>query len=169
MLFVLILVPGHAGVASAHGSGTETSPLPISCTVSASVHVELLPTSKLSFGNVARSESNDAEINISVKATKGESYRIKIDGGANGGTTGNNNRSMKEDAGSATLPYSLFTDSGRTTNWNVDTEYPTSGITSVSGFSATVTPVYGRVGPIDANQNIGGYTDTPVLVTVTIF
>lgn len=165
---VLILVVGHAEIAVA-GTGTSTVNSAASCTVVASI--KAVVGSTLSFGTIARSEGPyDANSIISVTLTRGTDYKIAIDGGANGGTTGNNNRSVEEDGvGTATLAYALYTDSPGGTAWNVDTEYPTTGYnTSANGFIANTTTVYGRISSIGGSQATGGYTDT-VLVTVNTY
>lgn len=98
---------------------------------------------------------------FNLKCTNGASgVEIGLDEGKGTGATVTT-RVMK--SGSDTLQYSLFQESGRTTNWgntqggdalSVDTAYPTF----LDGTTHAIT-VFGRV-PLQATAKVGSYSDT---------
>jgi len=103
---------------------------------------------------------------IGLKCTNGASnVAVGLDAGQGTGAT-DSTRTMTDGSGDS-LQYSLFQDSGRTTNWgnsqgssalSVDSAYPTF----LDGTSHSIT-VYGRI-PIQATAKVGSYNDT-VLIT----
>jgi spore coat protein U-like protein len=128
-----------------------TATVPTTCTVAAN---------NLNFGTVGVLTANtDATTTLSPKCTNGAAYNIGLDKGLNGSSV--TTRQMK--AGSALINYSLFSNSGRTTNWG-----NTVGIDTVSGTgtgSAQSLTVYGRIPP-QTTPSPGTYNDT-IVVTLT--
>jgi spore coat protein U-like protein len=128
-----------------------TATVPTSCTVTAN---------NLNFGTVGVLTANtDATTTLSPKCTNGAAYNIGLDKGLNGSSV--TARQMK--AGSALVNYSLFSNSGRTTNWG-----NTVGTDTVSGNgigSAQSLTVYGRIPP-QTTPSPGTYNDT-IVVTLT--
>jgi spore coat protein U-like protein len=128
-----------------------TATVPTTCTVAAN---------NLDFGTVGVLSTNtDASTTLSPVCTNGTPYNVGLDKGANGGSV--TARQMK--AGSALINYSLFSNSGRTTNWG-----NTVGTDTVAGTgtgSAQSLTVYGRIPP-QATPSPATYNDT-IVVTLT--
>jgi spore coat protein U-like protein len=115
----------------------------------------------LDFGSPGLLNANVDQTNtIQVQCSNTTPYNIGLDKGTNGSTV--TTRLMKG-SGSATIQYSLYTDSAHTTNWGntigTDT-VPSTGIGASQSFT-----VYGRIPP-QTTPAPDTYTDT-VTVTVT--
>jgi spore coat protein U-like protein len=113
----------------------------------------------LAFGNYTGAQV-DATSTITVTCTNSSPYKIGLDAGTGSGATVT---SRKMTSGGNTLNYSMYSDSGRTTNWG-----NTVGTDTVSGTgtgSAQNVTVYGRI-PASQLSPVGSYSDT-VTVTVT--
>jgi spore coat protein U-like protein len=138
-----------------HESGqtfTVSGTVQARCTVSAT---------NLNFGSAGViASAYDAQNTISIVCTRDAPYQIALGAGLNDGGLGINGRKLK--AGSETIGYQLYRDSGRTLVWgntlNTDTK-------SGTGSGSTQThDVYGRV-PAQTTPSPGTYTDT-IVVTV---
>jgi spore coat protein U-like protein len=139
--------------------------LPDTATTTFNVTATVLTTctvaaNNLNFGTVGVLTANtDATTTLQPKCTSGTPYNIGLDKGVNGGSV--TTRQMK--AGSALINYSLFSNSGRTTNWG-----NTVGTDTVSGTgigTAQSLNVYGRIPP-QATPSPATYNDT-IVVTLT--
>lgn len=137
--------------ATATTSFNATATVPTTCTVAAN---------NLNFGTVGVLAANtDATTALSPVCTNGTPYNVGLDKGLNGSSV--TTRQMK--AGSALINYSLFSNSGRTTNWG-----NTVGTDTVSGTgtgTAQSLNVYGRIPP-QATPSPATYNDT-IVVTLT--
>jgi spore coat protein U-like protein len=128
-----------------------TAIVPTTCTVAAN---------NLNFGTVGVLSANtDATTTLQPKCTSGTPYNVGLDKGLNGSSV--TARQMK--AGPALINYSLFSNSGHTTNWG-----NTVGTDTVSGTgtgSSQSLTVYGRI-PSQTTPSPATYTDT-IVVTLT--
>jgi spore coat protein U-like protein len=128
-----------------------TATVPTTCSVAAN---------NLNFGTVGVLAANtDATTTISPVCTSGTPYNVGLNQGLNGSSV--TTRQMK--AGSALVDYSLYSNSGRTTNWG-----NTVGTDTVSGTGtglAQSLTVYGRIPP-QTTPAPGTYNDT-IVVTLT--
>jgi spore coat protein U-like protein len=128
-----------------------TATVPTTCTVAAN---------NLNFGTAGLLTANtDASTTLSPVCTNGTPYNVGLDKGLNGSSV--TNRQMK--AGSALVNYSLYSNSGRTTNWG-----NTVGTDTVSGTgtgSAQSLTAYGRI-PSQPTPAPATYSDT-IVVTLT--
>lgn len=146
---------GNACPLNAHtatSSFTATATVISSCNVSATTH---------DFGSASSLGSNvDATSTITTTCTSTTPYNIGLDAGTGSGATVT---TRKMTAGAATINYSLYTNSGRTTVWgNTIGTNTVSGTGSGAGQPLTV---YGRV-PSQATPAPATYTDT-IVTTVT--
>ena len=116
----------------------------------------------LDFGSPGLLAANvDQTSTIQVTCTNTTAFNIGLDKGANGASV--TARLMKGGPSNETIQYSLYSDSGRATNWGntVGTDTVSSaGIGSSQSFT-----VYGRIPP-QTTPTPGTYTDT-ITVTVT--
>jgi spore coat protein U-like protein len=143
--------PSHAA--------TVTSTLAVRITVTASCVINSAAT--LNFGNHGVLTSNvDSTSILRVQCTNGTPYNIGLNAGAGSGATV---AVRKMTQGSATINYSLYSDSGRTTVWG-----NTVGTNTVAGIGTGARrryTVYGRV-PAQTTPAAAVYTDT-ITITVT--
>jgi spore coat protein U-like protein len=120
------------------------------------------PTS-VSSANVAFGTYNSSVVNntgtVSFTCPPSQTYTIGLDAGTSSGGTVTS-RSMTG-PGSALLGYSLYTDSGRTSNWGNTSPTWKSGTTITGNDPITV---YGQI-PANEYPTPGSYTDT---ITATI-
>ncbi len=96
---------------------------------------------------------------INITCTNTTPYNIGLDKGLNGSSV--LTRQMK--AGAAVVNYSMYSDSGRTTNWG--NTVGTDTVAATGNGSAQAFTVYGRIPP-QTSPAAGTYTDT-ITVTVT--
>lgn len=134
---------------------TSTSTFQVTATVASSCTVT---ATSLAFGNYTLAQL-DGTSTITATCTNGTTYTIGLDAGTFSGATTSNRRMTGPSA--AGLSYSLFSDSGRTTNWGNATG---SWVSGTGTGAAQVLTVYGRI-PANQTALIGSYTDT---VTVTV-
>jgi spore coat protein U-like protein len=120
-------------------------------------------TATLNFGSSGVITANiDQSTTVAVQCTNTTPFDIGLDAGVNGGTT--TTRKLKNTLSAATVNYTLWQDSGRsTTNWGDTVGTDTMTLTG-DGASHTYT-VYGRI-PAQTTPVAGSYADT-VIVTVT--
>jgi len=135
---------------------TTTSTFQVTATVASSCTVT---ATSLAFGNYTLAQL-DGTSTITATCTNGTTYTIGLDAGTFSGATTSTRRMTGPSA--AGLSYSLFSDSGRTTNWGNATG---SWVSGTGTGAAQVLTVYGRI-PANQTALIGSYTDT-VTVTVT--
>lgn len=135
---------------------TSTSTFQVTATVASSCTVT---ATSLAFGNYTLAQL-DGTSTITATCTNGTTYTIGLDAGTFSGATTSTRRMTGPSA--TGLSYSLFSDSGRTTNWGNATG---SWVSGTGTGAAQVLTVYGRI-PANQTALIGSYTDT-VTVTVT--
>ncbi len=134
---------------------TTTSTFQVTATVASSCTVT---ATSLAFGNYTLAQLDNSST-ITATCTNGTTYTIGLDAGNFSGATTTTRRMTGPSA--AGLSYSLFSDSGRTTNWGNATG---SWVSGTGTGAAQVLTVYGRI-PANQTALIGSYTDT---VTVTL-
>jgi|SRR5215471_660208 spore coat protein U-like protein len=141
-------------------AATTTSTFTVSITLVATCTIN--SASALNFGgSVGILTSNiDQTSTLSVTCSNTTPYNIGLDAGT---ATGATVTTRKMTSSSNTVNYSLYSDSGRTTNWGNTVGTDTVSATG-NGASQSYT-VYGRV-PSQTTPAPGAYTDT-ITVTVT--
>ena len=158
-ILALILAAGFALVSGSVYGATTTTTFTVQITITASCTISSAST--LNFGSQGVLTTNvDQTSTIQVQCTNTTPYNI----GLNAGTaTGATVTTRKMTSGGATINYSLYSDSGRTTNWGNTVGTDTVSSTG-TGASQSFT-VYGRV-PAQTTPAPTTYTDT-ITVTVT--
>ncbi len=146
-----------APLAATHAQQTETGTIGVTAEVAASC---TLSTSALAFGSYTATTDLDGTTDLSLTCSSGTTYDIALDAGAGTGAT-TTTRVMT--AGTDTLNYALYRETGRTTTWG--TTVATDTVAGTGNGAAQTITVYGRV-PQGQYQPVGSYTDT-VNVTVT--
>ena len=153
---VAVLPTPRSEAATSTGSMTVSATVLTACSVTPGA---------LAFGNYdpTSATAKDATASIVVLCTAGTAYTLGLDAGSGSGAT-TTARKMTLVAGSATLNYAIYNDSGRSTNWG-----NTSGTGALTGTSSLVSltqtfTAYGRI-PVSQTATAGAYTDT---VTVTL-
>ncbi len=96
---------------------------------------------------------------IKVTCTNGAAYTIGLGAGTGSGATVTD-RKMTVNAGTATINYQLFRETGRTTNWG--NTPPTDTVSGTGSGSEQTITVFGRV-PAQASPIAGTYNDTVVV------
>ena len=140
-------------------AATVTSTFTVQMTVTSSCVINSAST--LNFGSQGVLTGNvDNTSTLQVQCTNTTPYNIGLDAGTGSGATV---AARKMTSGGATVTYSLYSDSGRTTVWGNTVGTNTVAGTG-NGASQSYT-VYGRV-PAQTTPAAGTYTDT-VTVTVT--
>ncbi len=153
----IIVAMGSALIPINTSSGaTTTSTFQVTATVASSCTVT---ATSLAFGNYTLAQL-DSSSTITATCTNGTTYTIGLDAGSFAGATTSTRRMTGPSA--AGLSYSLFSDSGRTTNWG---NVAGSWVSGTGTGAAQVLTVFGRI-PANQTALIGNYTDT-VTVTVT--
>lgn len=139
---------------AAQDTGTfgVTATVTASCTISGTT---------LGFGNVnALGADVDATSTLTANCTNGSAYTVGLNAGTGALATVTD---RKMTSGTDLLNYSLYTDTGRTTNWD-----DIGGTTTVAGTgsgSGQAITVYGRIPTGQTSTPVGSYSDT---VTATI-
>ena len=146
--------------AGAADASTTNSNLAVSMTITAGCTVT---AGSVSFGTQSSLQSNvDQTGSLSVTCSNTTPYNVGFDSGANSASV--TTRKMKGGASNTEfVSYSLYTTSGRTTNWG--NTVGTDTVTGTGNGSAQTLTVYGRV-PAQTLGSPGAYADT-VTVTVT--
>lgn len=139
------------------GLTTVTSHFNVKATVQAACNIA---TNSLNFGTYSGSLINSTSI-ISVTCTNTTTYNVGLNAGTATSATVTN-RSMTGPAG-ALLHYSLFSNSGRTTNWG-NTVGTNTVAGSGTGLAQSLT-IYGQM-PAGQSAPPGSYADT-ITATVT--
>ena len=155
------------GLATACLLGSVDTPFAATTTTTFTVSVTLAATctinsaSTLNFGNQGILSTNvDQTSTIQVTCTNSTPYNIGLDAGTGTGATV---ATRKLTSGGATVNYSLYSDSGRTTVWG--NTIGTNTVTGTGNGAGQNYTVYGRI-PSQTTPAPGTYTDT-ITVTVT--
>ncbi|MGJ0492552.1 Csu type fimbrial protein [Methylobacter sp.] len=142
-------------------AATDDTTFQVTATVTESCNVT---ATDLAFGNYDPSLANTDNIStITVTCTKGSDYDIGLNEGIASGATVTT-RQMIDPVSTDLLNYSLFSDSGRTTNWGNTVSTDTVHVASALG-TPEVHTVFGRI-PTGQYVTAGSYSDT-ITVTVT--
>lgn len=142
------------------GSGTVTTPLPFQVRASV-VNNCVINASNLAFGSSAvLSGAVRANAALAVQCTANNSYRIALNGGANGSVA---ERRMRNGVTGETVRYQLSA-SVDGANWGDGTGGSTMATGTGSGAVQSL-PLYGRV-PAQPTPSPGDYKDT---VTATVY
>ena len=144
---------------NALSAATSTTTMTVQMTITATCTVNSAAT--LNFGTVGVLASNtDQTSTIQVTCTNTTPYNIGLDAGTGSGATV---ATRKLTSGGATVNYTLYSDSGRTTVWGNTVGTDTlAGTGNGTGQNYTV---YGRI-PTQSTPAPGNYADT-ITVTVT--
>ncbi len=153
---VLVTVVSALMPINTSSGATSTSTFQVTATVASSCTVA---ATTLAFGNYTLAQL-DGSSTITATCTNGTAYTIGLDAGTFAGATTSTRRMTGPSASG--LSYSLFSDSGRTTNWGNVTG---SWVSGTGSGAAQVLSVYGRI-PASQTASIGSYADT-ITVTVT--
>jgi spore coat protein U-like protein len=152
----------YGALASGGNCSVGASTANFSFTVTATVGTNcLISATNLNFGSVGLLTSNvDATSTVTPTCTSTTPYNIGLDTGTASGATVT---TRKMTSGANTISYSLYSNSGRTTNWG-----NTVGTDTVSGTGSGLGQnytVYGRV-PSQTTPRPATYSDT-IVATVT--
>src|SRR5690349_21392447 len=141
-------------------AATTTSTFTVSITLVATCTIN--SASALNFGSsVGVLSSNiDQTSTVSVTCSNTTPYNIGLDAGTASGATVT---TRKMSSGGNSVNYSLYSDSGRATNWG--NTVGTDTVSATGNGAAQSYTVYGRV-PSQSTPAPGAYTDT-ITVTVT--
>jgi spore coat protein U-like protein len=153
-----VAVAAAALGASQNATGTTaTGSMAVSATV---VSFCVVAASPMAFGNYSSAQL-DSTASVVVTCSNGTTYNVGLDAGGGSGASVSS-RKMTGTAG-ATLNYTLYRDSGRSTIWG--TTVGTDTLAGTGNGLAQTLNVYGRIGSAQY-PGAGAYTDT-VVVTVT--
>jgi spore coat protein U-like protein len=156
---ILTLAAGLVLASGAVYGATTTTTFTVQMTITASCTI--ISASTLNFGSQGVLTANvDQTSALQVQCTNTTPYNIGLNVGTGAGATV---AIRKMTSGGATINYSLYTDSGRTTVWGNTVGTDTVPATG-NGASQNYT-VYGRV-PAQTTPAPATYTDT-ITVTVT--
>lgn len=147
-----------ASASPAQASNVQTTMAVTTTNVNSCV-VSALP---LAFGalNQVSGTATDSQTTITVACTLGVAYNVGLDAGlhASGAV-----RQMQAVAGTAVIPYAVYSDAARTTLWG--NTVGTDTVARTAAATPSLLTVYGRI-PANAPMASGGaYAD---LVTVTV-
>lgn len=158
----IALAVGLLSTGSLALGATSTDTMAVDATVADSCNVSATALGLGSYDPIAGTDL-DGTTTIDVTCSNGTTYDIGLDAGANGTTV--SDRQMVEDgAGTATLNYALYSDSGRTTIWG--DSVGTDTVAGTGDGTAQENIVYGRVPSGQSTVPTGTYADT-INVTVT--
>jgi spore coat protein U-like protein len=132
----------------------------VTATVVASCSLSATPLAFGSSINVLSGSNVDGTSVITATCTNGSAYTIGLNAGTASGATVT---TRKMTSGANSLNYALYTDAGRSTNWdNIGGTTVVSGTGTGAGVNHTV---YGRIPSGQTTIPAGAYADT---ITVTI-
>jgi spore coat protein U domain-containing protein, fimbrial subunit CupE1/2/3/6 len=145
--------------ASTSFAATSTATFSVQVTIVATCTIN--SASALNFGSQGVFTANvDQTSTIQVQCTNTTPYNIGLDAGLGTGATV---AVRKMTSGGATVNYTLYSDSGRTTVWG--TTIGTNTVAATGNGAAQSYTVYGRI-PAQTTPAPGTYADT-VTITVT--
>ena len=148
-------------VQSVSGSYAATATTTFTVQVTLTATCLINSASTLNFGTQGVLTANvDQTSTIQVQCTDTTPYNIGLDAGTGSGATVN---TRKLTSGGATVNYTLYSDTGRTTVWG--NTVSTDTVAGTGNGAAQNYTVYGRI-PSQSTPAPGTYTDT-VTVTVT--
>jgi spore coat protein U-like protein len=140
-------------------AATSTATFTVQVTIVATCTINSAAT--LNFGSQGVFTANvDQTSTVQVQCTNTTPYNVGLDAGLGTGATV---AVRKMTSGGATVNYTLYSDSGRTTVWG--TTIGTNTVAATGNGAAQSYTVYGRI-PAQTTPAPGTYTDT-VTVTVT--
>ena len=140
------------------GGSTSQFSFTVTATVTTSCNIN---ATSLGFGSAGVLSANvDATSTVTPQCTNTTPYNIGLNAGTAPGATVT---TRKMSSGGNTISYSLYSNSGRTTNWGNTVGTDTVGGTG-TGSNQTLT-VYGRV-PAQSTPAPASYSDT-IIVTTT--
>jgi spore coat protein U-like protein len=137
-------------------ASTATTTFAVSATVQATCSVT---ATALTFGTYSTAQLDNTST-VSVTCTNTTPYTVGLDAGTATGATVTTRKMIN---GANTLSYTLYNDSGRTTNWG--NTAATNWVSGTGNGSAQALTVYGRI-PAAQYVNPVTYNDT-ITVTVT--
>jgi spore coat protein U-like protein len=161
-MFLRSVLIGSSLLAAMSAEATGSATFNVTATV---VQTCSVTAADLAFGgiNVVQNLETDAQTTLTLTCGNGVTYSVGLDGGqGSGGTT--TTRVMTNTGGSGTLNYTLWQDSGHTTNWGNSPGTDTNPNTG-TGSSQTMT-VYGVVPAGQQSTPYGTYGDT---ITVNVY
>jgi spore coat protein U-like protein len=150
----------RAGASSCptNGSSSDSSGSTITATINASCNVS---ATNINFGSIGLLSANiDATGTVTVQCTNTTPYNVGLGAGTGTGATVANRKMTN---GAATVIYSLYSNSSRTTVWG--NTVGTNTVSSTGSGSNQNLTVYGRV-PVQSTPAPATYNDT-IVVTVT--
>ncbi len=166
----LLSLAGAVAVAIGAAPGTEaataTSNLSVTASVTANCTITTAPVAFGAYDPVSANASTalNGSGTVSVTCTSGASANVTLGQGSNagGGSTDTAPVRRLKDTGTDFLSYSLYSDSGRTTDWG---NTAGTGVAHTGTGTLTALTVYGSVA---AGQSVpaGNYSDT-VVATIT--
>jgi spore coat protein U-like protein len=154
-VFALTSMAALFSLTSLASAGSNTGTLAVSATV---VNSCTVGTSTLDFGSTLDAHSvNDGTGSVVVTCTAGSTYKVGLGTGTASGASVTT-RQMHGVTPENLLPYSLYSDSTRQTNWGNTPATDTVTGTTADGAQQTIT-VYGRI-PASASAPADTYTDS---------
>lgn len=155
LIVSIVLVAGHSKIFASSGNAFFL----VSATVLPSCVVTATP---LAFGTYTSTADSLQTNTLSVTCTVGTTYKVGLNAGQGTGATTTNRKMTGLTVTTSTLNYSLYSNSGRTTNWGNQSSDSVSG--TGTGLPQSLT-VYGKI-PSGQNVAADTYNDT-ITVTVT--
>jgi spore coat protein U-like protein len=156
---IFALVAAVLAIAGAAYAATTTSTFQVQITIAASCTI--VSTSTLNFGSqgvLTAAVNNTSTLN--VQCTNTTPYNVGLDAGTGTGATV---AARKMTGGAATVTYTIYQDSGRTTVWG--NTIGTNTVTGTGNGASQTFTLYGQV-PAQTTPAPASYSDT-VTVTVT--
>lgn len=155
---VYLLLPIAALAMPADAQSVATGVMPVTALVVPSCTVAALP---LVFGPLSLSGGDtDTQTSIVLTCTPGTGYNVGLDAGAH---ASNGVRNMVGTLNGSLVPYQVYSNAARTTEWG--NAFGTNTVAGTAGSAITNLTVYGRVAGRADLFPAGGYTDA---VTVTV-
>lgn len=147
-------------------AGSDSADFDVTLTIQGSCDV--ISADTVAFGNVLASVGTaTADGDVTVQCTKGTAYALALNGGAHSSNNINARQMLIGGAGTDTIAYQLYQDSGTSTVWGETANTDTVDGTG-AGFGAAfnqVHTVYAEA-TIVGSETVGNYSDT-VTATVT--
>ncbi len=164
-IIIPALVAGSYFVAGGAHAGQTTTTMGVNMTVASSCTTS---ATAISFGtqtiiDMSGTLNETTPGVITVTCTNGEDYAIELGVGAGSGATFASRKMTGGPGGTATINYTLYTSSARTTVWG-DGTASTGTVTGTGTGDPQNINVHAQV-PQQNNVGVGSYTDT---VTVTV-
>jgi spore coat protein U-like protein len=151
-----------AAVTSATALSSLNPALAASATSNFDVSIQVLSTCSISASNMSFSSittgttsNTDATSSLTVNCSSGTPYEISLDNGTN------YSAGRRLASGASYINYYVYSDSGRSTQWNSVSKKASTGTGSDQEHS-----VFGRVPSGQSVTNTGSYADT-IVATVT--